>query len=401
MPDPVPPVARRLGWLHFWNDFTLDFLTPLLPTGVGAAWIGVMEGIADGVGQALRLVSGRASDRSGRRVPWVAAGYGANAVFRPLAAVGMLLAWPWWVVCCRIGDRLGKGLRGSASDALIADWVAPAQRPWVYGLMRICDHAGATAGALAAAGAAWFVVECLHADLGWAVLALVLPMLAMLLLLRGLRDRPEAALRPAVPRAGWWPRSPAVRWPLAVVAVASLGAKVSPLLILVLASGWVGDGRQAWEPWQLCLAWAALGVVQTLAASGAAWCADRLGARRFLIAGWTAGAAVFAALACADGPWLAIAGLAWGVMAGLTEGAEKAWIASLAAVEERATTFGALALLVAGAALIGSAGCGFGLEHCGAWILVVPALALALGALGVVLIGSGEITSDTAVGAGR
>src|SRR5689334_14019770 len=76
----LPPVVRRLAWLHFANDFTLDFLTPLLPAGVPVAWLGVMEGLANGTGQALKLFTGRASDRSGKRVAWVRAGYVANAV---------------------------------------------------------------------------------------------------------------------------------------------------------------------------------------------------------------------------------------------------------------------------------------------------------------------------------
>jgi hypothetical protein len=48
------PTVRRIGWLHFWNDFTLDFVTPLLPAGVPVAWLGVMEGAADAAAQALK-----------------------------------------------------------------------------------------------------------------------------------------------------------------------------------------------------------------------------------------------------------------------------------------------------------------------------------------------------------
>ena len=106
----LPATVRRLGWLHFANDLTLDFLTPLLPAGVPVAWLGIMEGVADGVAQVLKLVTGRAADRSGRRAPWVAAGYAGNAFFRPLAGVGMLLGWPLWIVTCRIGDRLGGSI---------------------------------------------------------------------------------------------------------------------------------------------------------------------------------------------------------------------------------------------------------------------------------------------------
>ena len=143
-------MPRRIAWLHFANDLTLDFLTPLLPAGVGVAWIGFMEGAADAVGQVLKLVTGRASDRSGRRVPWVAAGYATNAIARPLAGVGMLLLLPWWIVACRITDRVGKGIRGGAVDALCADWTDDTNRARAFARLRVMDHLGATLGGLLA-----------------------------------------------------------------------------------------------------------------------------------------------------------------------------------------------------------------------------------------------------------
>jgi MFS family permease len=380
MSEPVPPVVRRLGWLHFWNDFTLDFLTPLLPIGVGVAWIGLMEGVADGIGQALKLVTGRASDRTGRRVAWVASGYGINAVLRPLAAVGMLLAWPWWIVLCRIGDRVGKGVRGSASDALVADWTPEAQRPWAYALMRTMDHLGATFGALVAAAVTWWCIEHLHWQVGWLVAGLVVPMACMLVLLAGLRDHPQAAGKSGA--AAWWPSDPALRRPLACIGIAALGAKIGPLLVLVAVAGWPNDDAR-WHPWQLCLAWAALGLVQTGAAAFAGWLTERLGPRRFLVAGWLVGALVFTCLATVSGAWLLAAGLGWGVLSGLSEGAEKSWLANLAAKPERATAFGALGLLSAIGAALGGSLCGFGLKHFGAPIFWLPVACLTIGALGL------------------
>ena len=374
---PLHPVPRRLAWLHFWNDFTLDFISPLLPGQVGVALLGVMEGAADAIGQALKLVTGRASDRSGRRVPWVRAGYVANALARPLSAVGMLFGWPLWIVGCRVGDRIGKGLRGSASDALVADWTPDAGRARAYAAMRTMDHLGATGGALAAALAAWRWPD----QLGWIVAALVVPMVVMLCLCRGLHDvvRPSAAPAPA---AGWWPREHRLRLPLAVIAVASLGAKISPLLVLARVAGWPG-GDGAWPLWQVCLAWAALGLAQSVAAAGAGLFTDRIGPRAFLIAGWLAGAALYAGLALASGWVLAVTGLGYAVLAGFTEGAEKTYVAGLAPAGERATAFGALGLLVAAATLAGSALCGWGMrpEALGAPVFWFPATALALAAL--------------------
>lgn len=372
-------MLKRVGWLHFANDFTLDFLTPLLPAGVGVAWIGVMEGAADGIGQVLKLVTGRASDRDGRRVPWVRAGYLTNAVARPLTSVGLLLTWPWWIVACRIADRIGKGIRGSATDALVADWTDSASRARAYARMRVMDHLGATLGGLAATAVAYW----LAAWLGWVVGALVVVTVWVAWLCRGLAEAapdPTRALKP-IP-TGWWPRDARLKRPLLAITLASVGAKISPLLILAQIAGLAGHGANAWALWQVCLGWAVLGLVQAGAAALAGTLTDRLGAVTFLRLGWIAGAGVFVALAAIpSGPWLIVAGVAYGVLSGLTEGAEKTWLAELAPAHERALAFGALALVTAAAGLAGNAACGALLVAHGPLVFAALAGLLLLGAV--------------------
>jgi MFS family permease len=377
----LPPTVRRLGWLHAANDFTLDFLTPLLPAGVPAAWIGVMEGAADATAQVLRLATGRRSDATGRRAAWVRAGYGTNAIARPLASLGIAFAWPLWVVGCRVADRVGKGLRGSATDALVADWVDAPARARAYAHMRTMDHLGATAGAGAAALAAWsLALEPDDArELAWLVAALVLPMVPMLWWCRGLRDHPDARPRGVVAPPGWWPRSPRLRVPLLAIAVAALGAKLAPLLVLVKVARLPLDGRAAggaWPLWLTCLAWGAIAIVQAGAATFAGVMTERLGARRFLVGTWLLTAVAFAAMAIASGPWLVAAALGWAALAGLGDGAEKTWLAELAPREERALAFGALGVVLAIAMLAGSAAVGFALPAYGGLAFLLPAAGL-------------------------
>jgi MFS family permease len=379
--DPTPATGqatvRSIAWLHAANDFTLDFLTPLLPVGVPVAWLGVMEGAADAAAQVLKLVTGRASDRSGKRAGWVAAGYGTNALVRPLAGIGLLFAWPVWIVLCRVFDRVGKGIRGSATDALVADWTPAPQRAAVYARMRVADHLGATAGALAAAG----VVACWDKpnQLGWIVLGLAVPAIAMLLWCRGLRNAPAPVVN-ATTGAGWWPATRSVQRLLIPITIAGLGARIGPLLVLAHVAGLGDPAASHWPLWLVCLGWAALALVQAGAAALAGHWTDRLGATRFLALGWLVGAAVFAALALTSGPWLIAAGLGWGVLTGLTEGAEKTAIADVAPKAERATAFGALGVLSAGAALVGSGAAGWLLATWGAAAWWMPAAALILGA---------------------
>ena len=387
-PPGMPATVRRLGWLHAANDFTLDFLTPLLPAGVPAAWLGVMEGTADAVAQVLKLVTGRQSDASGRRAAWVRTGYGTNAVARPLAAIGMLLAWPAWIVACRIADRIGKGLRGSASDALVADWIDAGGRAHAYAHLRTMDHLGATAGALAAAAVAWGLAldYAQPQRLAWVVASLAAPMVVMLWWCRGLRDHPDAHSRTTAAVSGWWPRSSALRLPLLAIGIASLGAKLTPLLVLVQVAGIPLTPEQAasshaWPLWLVCLGWGALALVQAGAATVAGALTTRFGPRWFLILAWTASAALFAALALAQGTWMVAAGLDWGVISGLSDGAEKTWLAALAPRAERALAFGALGVVVAAAMLIGGAVVGYGLLVHGPAVFWLPAGALLLGTL--------------------
>ena len=366
-PDGGPAQVRRLAWLHFANDFTLDFLTPLLPAGVGVAWIGLMEGLADAVGQVLKLITGRASDRTGRRAGWVGAGYLVNAIARPLSALGMLLSLPVWIVACRVADRIGKGVRGSATDALIADWTEGEARARAFARVRTMDHLGATLGGLAAAAVAWWLAP---GQLWMAVAALALVALWVAWLARGLRDRPVVATS-SPPPTGWWPQSTAVRRPLFAIGLATLATKVSPLLVLVQVAGLPTDGSVGrWQLWQVCLGWAALGLVQAAASTIAGGITARLGPATMLRFGWFAGALVFIGLALVQGPWLIAVGLAFGILAGLTEGAEKTWLAECAPRHERALTFGAMALLTAIVGLIGNTACGFLLVHWGSHVFL-------------------------------
>jgi len=392
---------RRLAWLHFANDLTLDFLTPLLTAMVNVGWIGLMEGAADGIGQVLKLVTGRASDRQGVRAPWVRSGYVINAVARPLIGVGMALGLPLWVVACRIGDRVGKGVRGSATDALVADWADGDDRVRAFARMRTMDHLGATLGGLAAAAAAYVIA--LH-HLWIAVCSLVVITLWVAHLARGLTDRRRTPATPAVaavsaaaaPRVGWWPRSPTLRAPLVAIGVATMATKLSPLLVLAQVAGLPAHASQSpWPLWQVCLGWAALGLVQAGAAALAGVMTIRLGAAGMARLGWLAGALIFVGLAQCHGWGLVLAGAAFGILVGFTEGAEKTWIADRADQAERSLSFGALALVTAVTGLLGNALCGWLLATWGPKAFLVMAGIAILGVLTSLGAGRGVAAAPT------
>lgn len=124
----LPRTVWILGLISLVNDGASDLIYPLLPlylTSVlmaGPRALGLIEGIAEATASLLKLVSGILSDRWGRTRPWIIGGYGLAGVARPLIALAS--CWPL-VMLLRFADRLGKGLRSSPRDALLAAAVTP------------------------------------------------------------------------------------------------------------------------------------------------------------------------------------------------------------------------------------------------------------------------------------
>src|ERR1700745_3145937 len=120
----LPLNVKILGLASLLNDIASEMIFPLLPNflltvlGGSRFWLGVIEGAADSVGSLLKLWSGGRSDQAGRRKGFVLFGYALAAVSRPL--IGLIVA-PWQLCAIRVSDRIGKGVRTSPRDALIAD----------------------------------------------------------------------------------------------------------------------------------------------------------------------------------------------------------------------------------------------------------------------------------------
>ncbi len=149
-----------LGVVSLLTDFASEMVYPLLPvflTGLVtpaavAVYIGVMDGLAESLSSFLKILAGRWSDRTGRRKPLILSGYGVSGFARPLIALSTAA---WHVVIFRLIDRVGKGLRTAPRDALIHDTVDPDVRGAAFSFHRAMDHAGAVAGPLAATLFLW------------------------------------------------------------------------------------------------------------------------------------------------------------------------------------------------------------------------------------------------------
>src|SRR5215212_8740142 len=153
-----PPLPRNvwvLGFVSLLMDLSSEIYHALLPAfitmvlGLPATALGAIDGVAEATASFAKLFSGRLSDRSLRRKPWVMAGYGLAALSKPLFP---LAASAPAVMAARFADRMGKGIRGAPRDAMIADETPPEIRGRAFGLRQALDTAGALLAPLVAIG---------------------------------------------------------------------------------------------------------------------------------------------------------------------------------------------------------------------------------------------------------
>lgn len=141
-----------LSIVSFFADIASELLYPVMPLylksiGMGAVYIGILEGVADAIAGISKSYFGKLSDVSGRRMPFVWGGYMLSSFSK--SAIG-LIANPVWVLVTRSSDRLGKGVRTAARDAILSDEATPETKGAVFGFHRSMDTLGAFVGPILA-----------------------------------------------------------------------------------------------------------------------------------------------------------------------------------------------------------------------------------------------------------
>lgn len=142
-----------LGVTSFLNDFASEmtlsifpaFFTSVLKSGAGA--LGLVEGVADGAANVIKIYAGRYSDKLERRKPFVVVGYVVSTATRPLY---LLVSSVGGVLGLRFADRIGKGVRDGARDAVISLSTPPEHMGHAFGFHRAMDTLGGILGPLTA-----------------------------------------------------------------------------------------------------------------------------------------------------------------------------------------------------------------------------------------------------------
>jgi MFS family permease len=324
-----------LGAVSFLTDVATEMTYPLIPVflatvlGASATYVGTIEGAAETTAALLKWASGWWSDRVARRKPLVLAGYALASAVRPLIGVAQSAAQ---VLGIRVSDRVGKGIRTSPRDALIADSVDPAIRGRAFGFHNAADNLGAVLGPLIA-----------FAFLRWEGLPLrtvflltAIPgALAVLTLIFGVREVPRTAPPKREGETGLKASLGGRFWAyLGVLLLFTLGNSTDAFLLL--RAGQLGVATSL-----IPILWALLNLVKAVSNTPGGILSDRIGRKPLIAAGWLVYAAVYFLFGRASQTWQAWALFAvYGVYFGLTEGVEKALVADLVPKNRRGAAFG-------------------------------------------------------------
>jgi MFS family permease len=323
-----------LAAVSFFTDVATEMIYPLLPLflatalGASASFVGAIEGAAESVAALLKLASGWWSDRVRKRKVFIVAGYTLASIVRPLVAIAQSASQ---VLLIRVGDRVGKGLRNSPRDALIADSVDPSMRGRAFGLRSAADNAGALLGpVIAFALLRWggltlrtvFMVTVIPGAIAIAVAVFGVHEVAH----RGAPSGKKTELRGNMGGRFWAF--------LAIIFVFTLGNSTDAFLLL--------RAKDLGVPVALApILWALLNAVKSVSNVPGGSLSDRIGRRPVLVAGWIVYGIIYFLFAKATRAWHAWALFAaYGIYFGLTEGAELALVADVVPSMRRGAAYG-------------------------------------------------------------
>jgi MFS family permease len=331
------------GFVSLLNDWSSEITVRILPLflanvlGVKTSIIGLIEGVADSTATLLKIFSGWFSDKVGRRKPLVLAGYALSALSKPLFYFAA--SWPF-ILVLRFLDRVGKGVRTSPKDALIADSTENKRQGRAFGYSRAMDPLGAVIGLLMAAALTAFgghVVRLMTRSTyqTLVLLAAVPALISVFLVVLFIRDHPpegEKRTRPSLSLKGFDGRFRAF---LAIMVVFTLGNSSDAFLIL--RSQQLGLSLV-----EILIMLAMFNFVTTIVSFPAGVLSDRIGRPKVIIAGWFIYGLIYLGFALARSGWQVWALYTlYGAYYGATEGVARALVADVVTDSaKRGTAYG-------------------------------------------------------------
>lgn len=347
-----------LSLVSLFTDTASEMLYPVMPVylksiGFSIAFIGVLEGFAEGIAGLSKGYFGKWSDNIHKRLPFVQLGYFMSAVSKPMIA---LFIQPAWIFLCRTIDRIGKGVRTGARDAMLSDEATPQTKGSVFGFHRSMDTFGAVLGPLTALIYLYFYPQQ-YVTLFFIAFIPGLLTVILSLLLKEKKHPVTNSLSKKISFfsfINYWKQSAAIykQLTLALLLFALFNSSDIFLLMKIKESG-VTDTLVigAYIFYNLVYAFAAFPIGKL---------SDRIGFKKIMIAGMFLFAIVYAGFAATSNTYLYFILFAvYGIYAASTEGIAKAWITNIAGTGDTATAIGTFTAFQSICALLASSITGF------------------------------------------
>ena len=348
-----------LSLVSLFTDMASEMLYPVMPVflkhiGFSVLLIGILEGLAEAVAGLTKPYFGKQSDAIGKRLPFVQLGYALSAISKPLMAV---FFYPLWIFFVRSIDRLGKGIRTGARDAMLSDECTPATKGQVFGFHRSMDTAGAVLGPALALVYLYF-----HPfDYKTLFLIAFFPGLMAILFTFFIKEKNKA--REPIPFTfdiksffsftAYWKIAPGPYKKLVIgLILFALFNSSDVFLLLKMKESGLNDTA-------VIAVYIFYNLVFSLLAYPIGLLADKIGIRKIFILGISIFAVVYFGFAFNNNMLLYILLFAlYGTYAAATDGISKAWISNIVPKTETASAIGTFAGFQSIAALIASSVCG-------------------------------------------
>ena len=384
-----PPLPRNvwvLGFVSLFMDLSSEIYHALLPAfitmvlGLPATALGAIDGVAEATANLAKLFSGRLSDRSLKRKPWVMAGYGLAALSKPLFPIATTAPA---VMVARFADRIGKGIRGSPRDAIVADEAPPEIRGRAFGVRQAMDTVGALLAPLAAIALMAWLAGDIRAVFWIAAIPAAISFLIAWLALR----EPQQHLAPLKKSpffAGFRELDKDTKRLLQVGFLFTLARFSEGFLIL---KGIDIGLSETLSPLTLAI----FNLTYVVLAYPAGALSDRMSPHSILMAGMAVLVAGDLVLGATNGFAGLVLGTAlWGAHMALTQGIFSRMIADSAPEHLRATSFGAFWFVTGIAGLLASLGAGWLWDRQGSSATFFTSAAVAAVALAMLSLLSGD-----------
>lgn len=375
-------VVITLSLVSFFTDIASEMLYPVMPIylksiGFTALLIGILEGIAEATAGLSKGYFGELSDRLGKRVIFIRWGYFLSALSKPAMAISK---WPVWIFIARTTDRMGKGLRTSARDALLSDESTPETRGKVFGFHRGMDTLGAAVGPAIALLLLWLYPS----NYTFIFLITIIPGLAAVLLTFLLREKAKEHIHTdskgivsPFSFLKYWNQSP-VNYRHIVIGLiifTLINSSDAFLLLKVKESG-------ASDTMVIGL-YIFYNLTYALLSYPMGWISDKLGMKRMVVFGITLFSITYLGFALTTrwSVFILLFGL-YSLYAASTEGVLKAWLANNLPKTKTATGIGLYNSLQSVATLIASSMAGL------IWVIGGSSIVFVISAVGAALAGT-------------